>query len=215
LTKPKPTNTSKKPTRALARVGDPYIAPSGERIDPEGFYKGRLVAPPGGTAGVSATSIDPQAFRATKHRNLKDLPAAKNVVNAISVVFMYTLLGVGDREIAEALGGSIDDITSLRSHTGYTECFQAVHAEFINANSDLLTSRIAAYSQDALSTVGTLAASAKKEETRLSASRDILDRAGVRPKDQEGRNSVVKNELRIIIVDGEANVKYTPDINLE
>ncbi len=127
-------------------------------------------------------------------------------MNAIGVVFMYTLLGIGDREIAEVLKTTTEEVLSIRRHSGYGEYFNAVLGEFINANSDLLTSRIASYAQTALQTVGTLAKEGKKEETKLRASIDLLDRAGVRPKDQEQRQNTVKNELRIIVVDGEKNV---------
>lgn len=205
----RPTDTTKKtvrkPARALARVGDPYVAPNGEVIEDEKSKQ----------SGVSSTTVDPALFRAAKKRTAKDLPATPSVLNAVSVVFMYTMLGLGDREIGDLLSTSQSEINILRGHTAYAECFKAVHAEFINSNSDLLTSRIAAYSQEALTTVGTLARDAKKEETRLSASRDILDRAGVRPKDQEGRSASVKNELRIIIVDNEAKITVSPIITVE
>jgi hypothetical protein len=195
------TNKRKSPTRALARVGDPLVAPDGSIIEPEVVEKAKQIAP-----GMVGSSIDPELYRPLKRRTVKELPAEHSVLNAISVVFMYTIMGIGDREIADILHCTTDEIVSIRKHSAYADCFNGVLGEFINANSDLLTSRIASYAQTALQTVGTLAKEGKKEETKLRASIDLLDRAGVRPKDQEQRQNTIKNELRIIIVDGEKNV---------
>lgn len=192
-----------KPGRGLARPGDPLINGDGRKIEP--MNKMGLTKKQEAQQGV----IDPAKYRPTKRRIVKELPAEVSMINAVSVVFMYTLLGVGDREIANALRTSVEDIIQLREHSAYGECFQIIHGEFINANSDLLTSRIAAYSQDALTQVGELATGGKKEEVRLRASIDVLDRAGVRPKDQEQRGQMTQSHLRIIVVDGdtETNVK--------
>lgn len=193
-----------KPGRGLARPGDPLITSDGSKVEQVG---GNLTKKEQASHGL----INPETYRPTKRRTLKEIPSDVRIVNAVSVVFMYTLLGVGDREIADALKTDVEDINQLRAHSAYGECFQIIHSEFINANSDLLTSRIAAYSQTALQTVGHLAESGKKEEVKLRASIDILDRAGVRPKDQEQRGLATQNHLRIIVVDGDTET----DVNVE
>ena len=186
-----------KPGQALARPGDPLVTGKGERIEPANRPTKREVK----KLEITDT-IDPALYRPHKRRIIKELPAAPNVITGIGAVFMYTLMGIGDREIAETLGISVDYLTELRSHPAYSECFMAVHEEFVSANSMLLTSRIARYAQDALTTVGDLSQAGKKEEVKLRASIDLLDRAGVRPKDQESRASMSVNDLRIIVVDG-------------
>lgn len=203
-TKPK----ASKPGRGLARPGDPLIASDGSRIEQIG---GTLTKKQEAEQGL----IDPAAYRPLKKRTVKELPGEIQIVNAVAVVFMYTLLGVGDREIADSLKTTVEDIIQLRNHSAYGECFQVIHAEFINANSDLLTSRIAAYSQRALQTVGNLATDGKKEEVKLRASIDILDRAGVRPKDQEQRSASTQNHLRIIIVDGDTDTNVNVELGEE
>jgi hypothetical protein len=189
--------------RALARVGDPLVAPNGNIIEPEPVEDAKVLSP-----GISmpSSTIDPELYRPLRRRTIRELPADPKVLNPIGIVFMYTIMGIGDREIADILHCTSDEIASIRKHSAYADYFNGVLGEFINANSDLLTSRIASYAQTALQTVGTLAADGKKEETKLRASIDLLDRAGVRPKDQEQRQNTIKNELRIIIVDGEKSV---------
>lgn len=198
---------AQKPGRGLARPGDPLITAKGEKVEQIG---GGLT-----TAQQNQAVINPAEYRPTKRRVIKELPGEVHIINAVSVVFMYTLLGVGDREIADSLKTTVDDIIQLRNHSAYGECFQIIHGEFINANSELLTSRIAAYSQNALSTVGDLAKDGKKEEVRLRASIDILDRAGVRPKDQEQRGAMTQQHLRIIVVDGDTDTNVTVKVGEE
>lgn len=189
--------TRKKPGTSLARPGDPLIASNGAKVEPENKPT-KKQAQALKIDGV----IDAALYRPNKRRILKELPAAPPVISGIGAVFMFTMMGVGDREIADTLGTTVEHINELRSHPAYSECFENILAEFINANSTLITSRIASYAQTAIETVGTLATHAKKEETKLAASKDILDRAGVRPKDQEHRAAMSVNDLRIIIVDG-------------
>lgn len=188
---------SKKPGTGLARPGDPLITSKGEQIEPVN----KPVVQPQSSA-VDAGTINPAEYRPKKKRNVKELPGEARVITAVGAVFMYTMLGVGDREIADVLGMSVDQLKKLREHSVYGECFQIVHSDFISSSSDLLSSRIAAYSHTALRTVGQLAESAKKEEVRFRASADLLDRAGVRPKDQAERAIMDSNDLRIIVVDG-------------
>lgn len=195
---------------ALARVGDPLITSTGAKVDPEGYQNGRPLP-----KETPSLVLDAQQFRPIKKRNLKDLPAEIGTINGVAAVFMYTMLGIGDREIADALRIDVEKVEEVRAHSSYKECFDIVVSEFINKNSDLLAARIAAYSHSALDTVGTLAQSAKKEETQLAASRDILDRAGVRPKDNEARTITQKSELRIIVVEAGKDVKVDVGLDME
>lgn len=193
---------------ALARVGDPLVTETGQKIDPEGYASGRPVkeAPP-------AMVLDAETFRPTKKRSLKELPAEASLINGVGAIFMYTMLGVGDREIADALKITVTQVEEVRRHSAYKECFDIVVDGFINKNSDLLAARVAAYSHSALDVVGSIAMNGKKEETKLRASIDLLDRAGVKPKDVAERNSNNKsNELRIIVVDGAKDVNLNIDL---
>ena len=208
----KTTTTKKKraPGTSLARPGDPLLTVKGEQVEPENKPTKRDMKKMDVTQGV-----DPELYRPLKRRILKELPAPPNVITGIGAVFIYTMLGVGDREIADTLGTTVEYINELRAHDAYGECFNVVHEEFINANSTLLTSRIASYAIGALDTVGTLSKEGKKEEVKLAASKDLLDRAGVRPKDQESRAAMSINDLRIIIVDGNKSDNIQININGE
>lgn len=189
----KATNKKKSLARPLAKVGDPYVTSDGRIIAP--FQEAK--AEPG---KVSTTKFKPQRKRA-----LRDLPVQPAIMNGIACVFMYTILGVSDREIAEAMKVTVTDVGNVRKSPAYAECFDNVVNEFINVNSELMHARIAAYGQNALSSVADIAFNGKREANKLRASVDLLDRGGFTKKDNTGRG-VGNNELRIVVTDGDANV---------
>jgi hypothetical protein len=189
----------------LARPGDPLLTADGREIEP--------TARPG-ESDDRPTKLNPKTFRPVKKRSIHELPAPINVVNAVSCVFMYTMLGLGEREIIDALKITQAELKQLRNHPAYAECFNAVLGEFINSNSDLLAARIAAYSHTALDTVAGIAQNAKKDEVRLTASRDLLDRAGVTAKNNQDRaNSNGLDTLKIVVVKGNDETEVNVSIN--
>lgn len=195
---------------ALARVGDPLVTADGKKINPDGYANGKKLP-----TEAPALVLDAANFRPLKKRSLKEMPGEVGMINAIAAVFMYTMLGVGDREMGDALSLSSTQIDEVRKHPAYKECFDMVVSEFINKNSDLLAARIAAYSHSALDVVGELSTSGKKEETRLKASTDLLDRAGVRAKDIADKGSTNKSELRIIVVDNSKDKNINLSLDTE
>lgn len=185
----------------LAREGDPLVLPNGtvllpddERDVPKSVEQ---------VLDDAHATFSAKTFKATGRRAVRDLPAAPGLVTIVGAVFMYTVLGVTDREICSALNITKEQLTTTRDHPAYSECFSIVVGEFINANSDLLVSRLAAHSHSALSKVVHLSKKGKKEETQLRASTDLLDRANVRPQDTSARQIASRNELRIVITKDE------------
>jgi hypothetical protein len=197
----------------LARPGDPLVLADGSKIKPdgdaltEGKTERRLIA-------IHQQAMAPADFRPTKRRTVKELPAPPTMMNGVSVVFVYTMLGLSDREMADMLNISPIDIESLRNGEAYKELFDGVMNEFINADSDLVQSRIAAYAHSALIRVAEISATSEEESVALRASQDILDRAGHAPKDRNARaNSMAGNDLRIVVVDGERTVQVNINAN--
>lgn len=184
--------------KALAKPGDPLVTERGLTITPEKRHV---------DVEADAEKLTSKVFKASTKRTLKELPAPIGVINGIACVFMLTALGIGDREIMVALKIDLGELKTIRQHSAYEECFNAVQSEFVNANSEIITARLAAYSQNALTQVANISANGKKEETRLSASKDILDRSGIRAVDQAARRSVTGKDLRIVFVDGDKSVE--------
>lgn len=194
LTKPKQLVGPKRVK--LAEYGDPYVMPDGKVIPPESLF-----SDPAKNTSAMKSSAD---YRPQRKRSIPDLPAAPNVMKGVALVFTLTIMGVPDREIAEMLAITPSEVRHVRTHPAYGETFEIVASEFVNAKSKRLVSRIAAYAEGALDNVYNIAMNGQKENNVLKASIDILDRAGVRPKDlAEGKGQ--QNELRITIVKGDSD----------
>jgi len=194
------------PVPILARVGDPFVAPDGSLIAPsypEDYFP-RI---------KEETKIDPKAFRAKRRRNLNELPGQSNIMNAVGAVMMYTFFGVGDREIANALKCSVTDVEEIRAHAAYAEYLDLIGSEIINAESENVTHRIAAYAHGALDTIAHVSRNGKVESNRLRASIDIMDRGGFNPKMVAEKQISLKNVLRIQVLDEYGSGKG--DINIE
>jgi hypothetical protein len=176
----------------LAAWGDPYVTIDGKIIQPESLF-----SDPERNFVKSSSEFKPQ-----RKRSVTELPASAKAMKGISLVFTLTVLGLPDRDIADMLAITPSEVRQIRTHPGYGETFEIIASEFVSAKSKRLVSRIAAYADGALDNVYNIAMNGQKENNVLKASIDILDRAGVRPKDMAERNSQ-QNELRITIVKGD------------
>jgi mevalonate kinase len=191
---PKDGSFTPKPVgSALPRPGDPLVLPDGSILYEEKRIKTNSIKE------RSDLAVKARDFRANTKRDLKAFPANVHMFKAVSVVFSMTAYGISNIEICETLNINNDQLDEIRSHHGYSELFNSVFNEFISANSEMLQSRIAAYSHAAVGKIGQLVTKAKKEEVQLAASKDILDRAGMRPQDLTANQQASQNELQIRI----------------
>jgi hypothetical protein len=182
--------------KPLAKWGDPFVRPDGTIVPPDRINGG---------VDTSLPKLEVKEFKPRKKRTIKDLPAPVPTLNGVACVFMYTTLGLGDREIADALRISVKQLKEIRDHPAYSECFEAVTSEFININSDMINARIAAYSHDALSEIAKIALNGKEERNRLRGSTYLMNAGGYGDKTNLG--NAAKNDLRIIVIGKNQDVK--------
>lgn len=183
--------------KPLAKCGDPFVNPDGTIVPPDRINGG---------VDMSIPKPNAQEFKPHKKRTLKDLPAPVPTLNGVACVFMYTTLGLGDREIADTLKITVKQLKELRSHPAYAECFEAVTSEFININSDMINARIAAYSHDALTQIASIALNGKEERNKLRGSMYLMNAGGYGDKSNVAA-SVAKNDLRIVIIGKDQDVR--------
>jgi hypothetical protein len=192
--------SAKSPALLLARPGDPYITAWGERVLPD-MYEGDELGPP-----------DAKTFKAGTRRVLKELPAPPNVFNGVACVFVYTVLGLSDRDIAEALNVLEEDVEAVRAMEAYEQCFDLISNEFVNVNSESIHGRLAAYGHNMLTNIVQIANKGKNEGNRLKASMDIMDRGGHTRKSVEQRATIAMNDLKIVMIDGDRQVEVDMSI---
>lgn len=191
--------------RALARPGDPFVTGDGRVIPPAKDVK------PRDRERERARYTQPHEFRPVKRINVKELPAPAKIMNGVGVIFMYTMLGLSDREIVDLLKLTQNQVEEIRQHTAYSQLFNSVLHEFVNAESELIESRIAAYSHNALTRISELSENAEEEGISLRASQDLMDRAGHGPKSKDNKTGLSVNDLRIVVVNGNAQVDVSID----
>jgi hypothetical protein len=196
-------------TRHMPKPGDPLVLADGRVVTPDQHSE---AFDPDDKSDLRA-NVEPHEYRPTTRRSLKDFPSTPSMLNAISVVFAYTLYGLSNIEICNVLNLTAEQLDNIRLHRGYAELFTSIMNEFINANSEMLQSRIAAYSHSAVSRVGYLIDNAKKEEIQLSASKDLLDRAGARPQDLANQQAATMDGLRISIIKNDRDTTVELRIN--
>lgn len=198
----------------MARPGDPLITKHGVKIDPDlprsAKTMDNLPAPIG--EKKSNVQIDPASFRASKRRNIRDLPAPPNVINGVAAAFMYTVLGVGDREIADTLKITTMQLEELREHSAYAECFKTVLDELISTNSDAIHARIASYATKAVDNIFHIAENTEEDSLKLRANQDLADRAGIGAKQLAERKVSTQSTLRIMIIDDEKSISVNLDM---
>lgn len=179
----------------LAKSGDPLLAANGELIeaeDDDGHFDTDHLPPP-------MTAVPFKAYRPISRRVLSELRTSDQALNVSLVVLGYTLLGLSDAELCQATKLTSEDIAKVRDSRAYADSFELIMRELINAQSEYIECRIAAYGGMALNNIAAIAATAKNKATRLAASRDLLDRGGHRPQDQASRQNSGMNELHIVI----------------
>jgi hypothetical protein len=198
------TNSNGK--NALAKVGDPLVAPNGDVIEPEEDEDVSFNSLP-----PASTAVPFKAYRPIARRVLSDLRAPPQAINVALVVLGHTLLGISDSEICEATGLSAQDVNKVRDSRIYTESFSNIMQELINANSEYIECRLASYSGAALNNIAGIAMTAKSKTLKFHASKDLLDRAGHRPQDQAARTNQGMNELHIVITSPSDSVQTKID----
>ena len=178
--------------KQLAKPGDPLVLGNGKVINE--VTDERQVD--------SDNPLSGKTFKPRKRRNVKELPAPFAIMKGIVCVLGFTVLGMGEREIAEALGVTVDDVRGIKKHSAYGETFELILDEFVSTDSTLLVSRLAAYGHTALTTVAKMAKEAKQESTQLKASIDLLNRGGITKEQALAQKNGGMNDLRIIMIDG-------------
>lgn len=205
-------NGSKKKdsTQPLARVGDPLPAPDGSFIaeeDDDDLEAVDDLPPP-------STAVPFKEYRPIARRVISDLRASPQSTNVALVVLGYTLLGISDGEIASSTGLAPHEVNLVRESRIYSEAFENIMRELISANSEYIECRIAAHSSMALDNIAGIARKSKNTGYRLTASRDLLDRAGHRPQDNASRQNQGMNELHIVITSPKDQIERDLDLTI-
>lgn len=189
----------------LAKRDDPYIDGSGKTVEqndttvPDAFImeEKRKILPIFRTLSV------------TKRTDLDDIPEPDgNQQTVISAVVGMRLLGLSDVDIADLMNTNVDQIQSIVKLPATQATFERIYQNIIHANSEHVQGRIASHANSAVDTVVSLMGDDEvRDDVRLKAAQDILDRSGAHPDQffgESGKSQQADDELRITIMDEES-----------
>ena len=188
----------------LAKKDDPYINGAGQTIAPQ-----HLNAPDAFELEEKRKILP--IFRTlvvTKRTDLENIPEPDGAQQTvISAVVGMRLLGLSDVDIADVMNASLEQIQSIVTLPATQATFERVYQNIIHANSENIQGRIAAHAGSAVDVVVEMMGNNEvRDDVRLKAAQDILDRSGAHPDQFFGETSKSQqndDELRIVIMDEE------------
>lgn len=128
------------------------------------------------------TASEAQRIIEGSRRRLSDLPVTPKHMNPIACICLYTMYGLDTLEISVATGLAIDQINAIRMSNEYAIMQRAVVDSVMEAETGDVKNYIKKASRKAAQRVESLVEHADPD-VALRASKDVLDRAGLRPAD--------------------------------
>lgn len=161
--------------------------------------------PPKGQRKFEIEAVGKQQQNSVRvKRSLADMPVPAKELNAISVVCLYSLIGLNERDIAEALRIDVDRVARIKMLDAYSTVYDYVTKAIIDEDAEDVAHMFAAHARSAAKSVVDLATDSDgNAAVRLRAAQDILDRAGHRPADRLIVQGQLDHTLKIMYVEEE------------
>lgn len=167
---------------------------------------------PPGYASVPTHAQAVRAVTATRMR-IADLPVPPRQMNIISVILMYSMVGMLEHEIALATGITVDQVNQIRTSQAYNTMYNTVSKNIIEQDMDDVREVIKRHSIRAVEKVVEIMEESD-DKNSLKAAQDVLDRAGHRPADIVQHMHNVNGGLKIEFIQ-KKNENALPVINIE
>jgi hypothetical protein len=176
----------------LAEPNSPLVLADGTKIDPS---TGNVVRERRDFYEVPSNT-QAQKIVARVNRSIVDLPAPPEKMNYISLVIMYKLMGLNDKDVALATKTTLEQVENVQTLSIYDDCLAQIRDAVVQHEGESVKARFAQRSRHAAERVFDLLQS-EDEKVALLASKDVLDRAGHRPVDVIEQRMSFDNPLRI------------------
>ena len=187
----------------LAREDDPYLDAFGKVIAPIDNRETDL-------AEYTERRLTPlfSKFRPAKLIDLTDAPDANpQQLAVIAAVVGLRMMGLEFNQIKEVLNTDDEEISRISELPSTQNGFDRIFRSIINLNADTVQGRIAARASDAADIVNDMMRDVEvRDDVRLKAAQDILDRSGTHADHffaQDKSTHRQEDELRITIMDAD------------
>lgn len=162
-----------RPRVDLPEYDEPLEA-DGKQIAPSSPRGRRTIEIPSSTQAVAV-------IEGTR-RKLADLPVTPRHLNPIACICLYTMYGLDVQEISVATGLGMEQINAIRMSNEYAIMQRAVVDTVLEVETGDVKEYVKKAAQGAAERVTQLVQH-DNPDIALRASRDVLDRAGLRPAD--------------------------------
>ncbi len=115
-------------------------------------------------------------------RRISDLPVPPEQMNTISVIIAYSLFGINDEDIATTLFIPLDQVIAIKSSDTYSNLQEQFLKNILESDLSSVRGMFVQKGKAAADIMFRLLNS-ETESTRITAAKDVLDRAGHRPVD--------------------------------
>lgn len=116
-------------------------------------------------------------------KTLLDLPVPPKNANGVGLVVFYRMWGLGNTDIALALGVTEEQVQAISVSPAYEMLYNDVIKRMVERDGEEIAAKISSYSHEALERVIDTVRNSDSEKYALIAARDLLDRGGHRPVD--------------------------------
>lgn len=189
----------------LAKGDDPYILGNGTLVEPiinnhpishKDIKETRKILP------IFATIVP------TKTVDTDNIPEPDGQQQTvISAVVAMRLIGLSDVDIADLMQASLDQVQQIVKLPATQATFEMLYRNIIHANSENIQGRIASHANAAVDVVVSMMNNKEtRDDVRLKAAQDVLDRSGANAEQFFGETSKSNqndDELRIVIMNDE------------
>lgn len=172
------------PSDATPNNVTPLRLANGKLVFPGGHVRteGGTVASNGVAMPTTPDNTPPGELFIRTKRHIADIPDNIRNANACSVIISYTLFGLDDYEIGQALGITDAQLDRVRSSETYQLMFDAVCQSVLDAQSDNVRDIFQQHAKTAANVLVDALHNGSRTE-KVGAAKDFLDRAGHRPVD--------------------------------
>lgn len=152
-----------------------------------------------------------QQVMATR-RKVADLPAPPKELNAVLLVVSYYFIGLDDEEIALALNLTVSQVANIKMTQAFDEMVKNITENIAETGMEDVRSLLQTNAKKAATRIVGLV-SHPNAEYAMSASKDVLDRAGFRPADVVEHRTKHESSLRIEVIKRD-ETQRTPIIDI-
>ena len=163
----------------LPQGSEPLILADGTVISPENgnvIVEEHVITVP--------NTVDIKREITASRMRVSDLPVPPDQMNTLSVIIGYSMMGVSDDDIANVIMIPLEQIKSIKLSDEYRLVQDGIVNNIMNSDSSSVRNMFVEGSRNAASLMAQVVKDSEMGiNTRMSAAKDVLDRAGQRPVD--------------------------------